>query len=122
MRPGNTILATILAGTALAAAAITGRAQPAEAAPQFDRSRLVLERLFDGNLADTSAPKRTGTARGAVAFAEGRHGKCLALDGRSWVDTGLLQKELGDEFTAVLPRAPSSVIRAAVGAGLADPG
>lgn len=64
-----------------------------------DRSGLVLELLFEGNLADTSPSKRAGTAQGTVAFADGRQGKCLSLDGRGWVDTGCPQKELGEQFT-----------------------
>jgi len=64
-----------------------------------DRSGLLLELLFEGNLADTSPSKRSGTAQGTVAFADGRQGKCVSLDGRSWGDTGFSQKELGDQFT-----------------------
>lgn len=64
-----------------------------------DRSELLLELAFEGTLADTSQSHRTCTARGPVAFADGRHGRCASFDGRGWVDTGFLQKDLGDEFT-----------------------
>jgi hypothetical protein len=70
-----------------------------ETTRDFDRSQLVLELLFQGNLADTSAANRICAPRGAVTLVEGRHGKCAAFDGRSWIDTGFQQKELGDEFT-----------------------
>jgi hypothetical protein len=83
----------------LAGAAKTARVQAGEATPESHRSRPVLELLFEANLADTSAAKRRCTSLGAATFAEGRHGKCAALDGRNWVDTGFSQKELGDEFT-----------------------
>ncbi len=59
----------------------------------------VLELLFEGNLTDTSPSHRECTAHGAVAFADGRLGKCAAFDGRSWLDTGFEQKDLGEEFT-----------------------
>ncbi len=52
-----------------------------------------------GVLADTARPGRTGIPHGIPTFVEGRHGKGIALDGRAWIDTTLLQKELGDEFT-----------------------
>ena len=59
----------------------------------------MLELPLAGNLGDASAAKRTCKAEGTVTFVQGRHGKCASLNGHSWVDTGLLQKELGDEFT-----------------------
>ncbi len=59
----------------------------------------VLELLFEGDFADTSVSKRDGTSQGAVTFVDGRQGKCASFDGRSWIDTGFPQKELGDEFT-----------------------
>ena len=64
-----------------------------------DRAKPVLELRFEGNLADTSDSQRTCTARNAVAFVEGRQGQCASFDGRSWIDTGFPQTELGDEFT-----------------------
>ena len=93
------LLAASLACTAFAEAAKPGKLQAGETTPDVYRSSLVLELLFEGNVADTSAAKRTCTPRNALTFVEGRHGKCAAFDGRSWVDTGLLQKELGDAFT-----------------------
>ena len=63
------------------------------------RTELMLELLFDGNLADTSLSNRACTSQGTVMFVDGRQGKCMSFDGRSWIDTGLLQKELGDMFT-----------------------
>ena len=59
----------------------------------------VVELRFDGNLADAVDPKRELKAQGTLAFAEGRAGKALLLDGRSWIDTGFLQSRLGNEFT-----------------------
>ncbi len=64
-----------------------------------DRSGLVLELLFDGSLADTSAAPRAATPHGAVTFAPGRQGQCAVFDGRSWIDTGFPQQDLGPEFT-----------------------
>ena len=93
------LLAASLACAALAGSAKTDTGGAGETTPEAALSQLVLELLFEGNLADTSTAKRTVTPRGAATFAEGRRGKCAALDGRSWIDTGFLQKQLGDEFT-----------------------
>jgi hypothetical protein len=57
--------------------------QAGETTPDARRSSLVLELLFEGNLADSSAAKRTCAPRNAITFVEGRHGKCAAFDGRS---------------------------------------
>ncbi len=65
----------------------------------IDRSRLVLELLFEGDLADTSESKSACTSLGKLTFVDGNYGKCASLDGRSWVDTRFQQKELGEEFT-----------------------
>lgn len=73
------------------------RTRAAEAS--LDRSGLIVELLFDGDVADASAHRRTCTDQGTVTFADGRQGKCLSLDGRGWVDTGFRQQELGAEFT-----------------------
>ncbi len=59
----------------------------------------VIELGFEENVTDASNGKHTCTVHGVLSFVEGRHGKCVALDGRSWIDTGVAQKELGDEFT-----------------------
>jgi hypothetical protein len=93
------LLAVGLACATLAGVGRTESVRAGEKPPIIDRSRLVLELLFEGNLADTSTAKRTGTSRNEVRFVEGKHGRCAAFDGRGWIDTGLLQKELGDEFT-----------------------
>ncbi len=79
--------------------ATQGPAPAAETAADAKPSRPVLELLFEGDLADTSPAKRACKPQGAIKFVEGRHGRCAALDGRSWIDTGFPQKELGDEFT-----------------------
>lgn len=64
----------------------------------MDRSGLMLELRFDGNLADNSGANRT--ANGTVEFVAGRQGTRAALfNGSNWVNTGFLQKELGAEFT-----------------------
>ena len=78
----------------------TALAGPAEHnKPDFDRSKLVLELPFDGDLADTSESKSSGTTQGAVTFVEGRRGRCASFDGQSWIDTGFPQEQLGGEFT-----------------------
>ncbi|MCY2992357.1 MAG: alpha-galactosidase [Planctomycetota bacterium] len=64
-----------------------------------ERAKLVLELCCEGNLADTCDAKRTCTVHGTVAFVAGRHGQGASFDGRSWIDTGFRQQELGDEFT-----------------------
>jgi hypothetical protein len=94
------LVAASLACTALAGAARTGRVLAGEAAPDLRHSRPALELLFEGNIADTPAGKHQCTPHGPIAFSEGSQGKCAAFDGRNWIDTGLLQKTLGDEFTA----------------------
>jgi hypothetical protein len=66
---------------------------------EVDRSKRVIELLFEGNLADAIDPKRACTARGSLTFVDGRRGKCASFDGRAWVDTGFRQEELGGEFT-----------------------
>jgi hypothetical protein len=69
------------------------------ATQDFDRSNLVLELRFEGNFNGSSDSERACTAHGEVAFVKGRHGQCASFDGRSWVDTGVAQSELGDQFT-----------------------
>ena len=70
-----------------------------ESPKDVDRSKLVLELLFEGNLTDTSESKSACTSRGAVTFADGSQRKCASFNGSGWVDTGFGQKELGEEFT-----------------------
>jgi hypothetical protein len=96
---GLWFLGASTAFAAWAGAGEPGSGQTDAAKQESNRARLVLELRCEGSLADASAAHRTCTARGAVAFVAGRQGQCAAFDGRSWVDTGLLQKELGDEFT-----------------------
>ncbi|MFH1266328.1 MAG: hypothetical protein ABIK89_11430, partial [Planctomycetota bacterium] len=73
----------VLAATGQAA----GKAKGAETA---DRAGLVLEILFEGNLADTSPRNRRLSSRhGNAEFAWGRNGQCLVFDGKRWIDTGL---------------------------------
>ena len=64
-----------------------------------DRSGLLLELLFDGSLADTSGGRRTCTGHGTLGFGAGRRGQCASFDGTSWVDTGLMQDDLGADYT-----------------------
>jgi len=59
----------------------------------------IFELLFEGCLADTSLSERVCTSQGSVTFVDGKRGKCALFDGRTWIDTGFPQKELGDEFT-----------------------
>ena len=96
-RPSGVCRGVILVTCVLAAAGRT--AGGAEVAKTADRAGLALELPFEGDLVDTSGAKHACTSRGTVAFVDGRQGKCASFDGRSWVDTGLLQKELGEEFT-----------------------
>jgi hypothetical protein len=115
MKAGSTRRFILIAGLALVAWAgslFSGHTLAAETQSAPNRAQLVLELLFDGDVADTSATKRTCTPQNAVAFAEGRRGKAAAFDGRGWVDTGLLQKDLGPEFTVecwVNPAAQQAV-------------
>jgi len=88
------------------------KAQAGEPQAQIDRSRPVMELLFEANASDTSAAKRSGIAPGTVPFVEGRRGKAAKFDGQSWIDTGFLQKDLGEEFTVecwVNPAAQQNV-------------
>jgi len=96
-RPRGVWHCVVIMACVLAAAGRTpGKA---EVVKTTDRAGLVLELLFEGDLADTSESKRACTSQGKVTFVEGHQGKCASFDGRSWVDTGLPQKELGEEFT-----------------------
>jgi len=69
------------------------------AAEEPARAKPVLELLFDGNLTDTSVSEFDCMPQGHVVFVDGRQGKCASFDGRSWIDTGFPQKELGSQFT-----------------------
>jgi hypothetical protein len=70
------------------------------AAPKdIDRSKLLLELLFEGNLADTSELRSACKGLGGVRFVDGKQGKCASFDGRSWIDTRFPQKKLGREFS-----------------------
>ena len=70
-----------------------------EAAESLEHAKPLLQLCFEGDLADALESRRTCTAHGTVTFVAGRHGKCAAFDGQSWIDTGVAQQELGDEFT-----------------------
>ncbi len=64
-----------------------------------DRSRLVSELQWEGKTVDTSPTPNACTVHGNVAYAEGKQGRCAAFDGRTWIDTGVSQTSLGDQFT-----------------------
>jgi len=98
-RPYRSVAAVAVRSCSLAILATLAICLLGQAAEEPARAKPVLEFLFGGNLADTSGSKRAGTARGAVAFVDGRQGQCASFDGRGWVDTGCPQKDLGDEFT-----------------------
>ncbi|MCR4412289.1 MAG: LamG domain-containing protein, partial [Thermoguttaceae bacterium] len=98
-RATTRFLAARLAWAALAAMTCASWGVAGEPAAGPDRRSLKLEMLFEDNLADSAKSPRTGIAHGTPAFVEGRHGKAIALDGRTWIDTTLMQEELGDEFT-----------------------
>ncbi len=59
----------------------------------------VLELLFDEDLADSSASQSETRQQGSIALVPGKHGACVSLDGRSWIDTGFSQTALAEEFT-----------------------
>lgn len=66
----------------------------------LDRAGLVLELPLDRDLRDTSGAGRPPVAsRGNVTFVPGPEGGCASFDGSSWLETGLTQQDLGDEFT-----------------------
>ena len=67
-------------GVSLALATVAGAAEPSGSATQEpDRTKPVLELLFDGNLTDSSEAKLACTAHGTVAFVDGRRGQCMSL-------------------------------------------
>lgn len=55
--------------------------------------------LFEATFDDATGSGGNGTHHGAVTLVEGREGKCAFFDGRSWIDTGVVQSALGSEFT-----------------------
>lgn len=65
----------------------------------MNQDGLVRDYTFEGNLSDSSGNHAGGIMSGETQFAAGRNGACLKCTGRNWMDTGLLQKELGDSFT-----------------------
>lgn len=79
-------------GLAVLSAARSPAAEPATA-------QLILALDFDGSLAAGAADQPAVVSHGTVRYAPGRRGQCLVLDGQSWIDTGLLQAELGEAFT-----------------------
>jgi len=89
-------VAVVVAVVATAVGAAEPGRGPAEDA---DRSRPVVELLFDGDCTDTSASPCTCTAHGTLAFVAGRRGPCASFDGRSWIETSLSPSQLGDPFT-----------------------
>jgi hypothetical protein len=76
----------------------TGR-PGARGAEPGERKGLLLEYALDGGVADGSGGKHDGTLSGHPEFVAGRRGQCLKVDGKTWIDTGLLQQDLGTEFT-----------------------
>ena len=81
----------------VAVALILGLAAcPAE---ESSPDNLVMELLFEENLADSSKPQQTATPNVSIAFVPGKHGKCASFDGQSWIDTGFPKHELGAQFT-----------------------
>ncbi len=75
-------------------ACVVGRA-----AEEPSREKLLLELSFEGNLADASAGRQLCTLQGTMESVDGKHGRCASFDGKSWVDTGIMQKDLGEAFT-----------------------
>ncbi|MFV2068343.1 MAG: LamG domain-containing protein, partial [Pirellulales bacterium] len=73
--------------------------QEAPGPASANRSDLLLELLLEDSLEDTSQNQHACRAHGNIEFVEGRGGGCASFDGRSWIDTGLLQKDFGSEFT-----------------------
>ena len=93
------LLVAGLTYTAVASAADVVNPSASQTPPDANRGKPVLELRFEGNLTDTSDSQRVCTSRGAISYVEGHQGQCASLDGRNWIDTGLLQKDLDDEFT-----------------------
>ena len=98
------LLSAILAFTVSTAAAEPASASGDQTPQHSEQIKPVPELRFDGDLANTSGShtsgsRRTCTGRNSVAFVEGRQGRCASFDGRSWVDTGVPQQELGEQFT-----------------------
>jgi len=90
VRMTNTVL---MLATLLTLAAACGRA----AAQEPDRNGLLLEWRFDGDFRDTSGNNHHGTPTGNCAFAPGREGQCLSLDGkRSFVTSDTTLPTLTD--------------------------
>ena len=81
----------VFIGLAFGLLANAARAQLAE--------KPVLGLLFEDDLADTSDSQEAAAANGAVRFVDGRRGRCVSLDGRTWIDTLVAQKDLGSKFT-----------------------
>jgi hypothetical protein len=98
-KPCRTLAALPVVSFSLALLAAPALSRLGHGAEVPGRAGLVLELLFEGDLADTSGSNRAGTPRGPVTFVDGRQGRCASFDGHGWVDTGFPQKELGDEFT-----------------------
>jgi hypothetical protein len=97
------VLRAVLASRVLAAL-LTATGHAAEirenaAVQTMDRSGLLLELRLDGTLRDTSGGERTVSAHGPLAYVAGRQGQCAAFDGACWIDTGVPQQDLGQEFT-----------------------
>ncbi len=84
------VLITLLAIAALVPG--LGAAEPPPAS-------IVLALDFEGSLAGSAPGQPAVVPHGAVRYAPGRRGQGLALDGQCWIDTGVLQAELGDAFT-----------------------
>jgi hypothetical protein len=88
--------------TTLAAAAALGvsAVASAAAAETADRSGLLLEYRFEGDLADSSGAAQHGRLAGTPVFAPGKDGQCLSLDGSgAFLDSGTTLPTLKDTFT-----------------------
>lgn len=94
----RTAAALVLFG--VGCATIAGAAETGGAAMQaMDRTGLVLELLLDGKLEDSSGTGHALTPHGELGFLQGWRTGSANFAGTSWIDTGVSQAELGEEFT-----------------------
>ncbi len=91
------------------AAALASAEERAGAKGQAERP--IVEYAFDGAAVDGSGNHLQSKIVGAPQFVPGRKGKCLKVDGNTWIDTGLMEKDLGSEFTVECWVSPAAVQR-----------
>ncbi|MHB8866116.1 MAG: LamG-like jellyroll fold domain-containing protein [Pirellulaceae bacterium] len=63
------------------------------------QAKPILALAFEANVIDPSALNHSCLPHGEIPWVEGRRGMGALFTGHSWIDTGITQQELGDEFT-----------------------